>query len=49
MQSIVKFLQLIHDCLAKIELGCRTKANCLLVGPGLVEGVPSVGGFSKGF
>ena len=25
-------------------LGCRFEANCLLVGPGPIGGVPSVGG-----
>ena len=31
-----------------LGLGCKIKANCPLVGPGLVGEMPSVGGLSKG-
>ena len=34
-----------------LHLGCgsRFKSNCSLVGPGIIGGIPSVGGLSKGF
>ena len=31
-----------------IEIDCRLKANCPLMGPGAIGGVPTVGGLSKG-
>ena len=35
-------------CITRVELGCRFKANCPLVGPGSVEKVPSVWVFLTG-
>ena len=38
----------VHQCEGWVGLGCRVKANCSLVGPGAVGGVPFVRGLSKG-